>query len=82
MKKNLSFAEEMARAERKEFIAQILSIIFMFALVVFIGLLQIEVLNDPLMNKAIRILSIVATIEMMATFILIAVRAIKDLSQE
>lgn len=82
MKKNLSFAEEMARAERKEFIAQIVGIIFMFALVVFIGLLQIEILNDPLMNKAIRILSIVATIEMMTTFIFIAVRAIKDLSQE
>lgn len=77
MKKNLTFAEEMARAERKNFIVMCISLVCLFAFVCFVCWVGLSYYNDELATQTDKILAICSNVGYIAMFIFIALKFVQ-----
>lgn len=77
MKKNLTFAEEMARAERKDFIVMSISLVCAFVFVCFACWVGLSVYTDEAVTQIYKTLSIVSNICYIAMFVFIALKFVE-----
>lgn len=77
MKNNLTFAEEMARAERKDFIVMSISLVCFFAVVCFACWVGLSVYTDELATQMDKTLAIGSNIGYIAMFVYIAFKFVE-----
>lgn len=77
MKKNLTFAEEMARAERKDFIVMSISLFCFFAVVCFACWVGLSVYTDELATQTDKTIAIVTNVGYIAMFVFIALKCVE-----
>lgn len=77
MKKNLTFAEEMARAERKDFITICISLVCLFAFVCFACWVGLSVYTDELATQTDKTLAIVSNVGYIAVFAFITFKFVE-----
>ena len=77
MKKDLTFAEEMARAERKDFIVIIISLVCLFAFVCFACWVGLSVYTDEASTQIYKQLTIVSNVGYIAMFVFIALKFVE-----
>jgi uncharacterized membrane protein len=77
MKKNLTFAEEMTRAERKDFIIISISLVCLFAFVCFACWIGLSVYTNELATQTDKIIAIVTNIGYIAMFVYIAFKFVE-----
>jgi hypothetical protein len=80
MKKNLTFAEEMARAERKDFITISISLFCFFAVVCFACWVGLEAYTDEVATQTDKTLAICSNIGYIAMFVYIAFKFVECIS--
>lgn len=80
MKKNLTFAEEMARAERKDFITICISLVCLFAFVCFACWVGLSAYTDELATQTVKTLAIVSNVGCITMFVFIALKFIEHIS--
>jgi hypothetical protein len=77
MKKNLTFAEEMAKAERKDFIVISISLFCFFAVVCFACWVGLSFYNDELATQTDKTLAICSNIGYIAMFVFLALKCVE-----
>jgi TRAP-type C4-dicarboxylate transport system permease small subunit len=77
MKKNLTFAEEMAKAERKDFIVICISLVCFFAVVVFACWIGLSVYTDEVATQTDKTLAIISNVCYIAMFVYIAFKFVE-----
>lgn len=77
MKKNLTFAEEMARAERKDFITISISLVCLFAFVCFACWVGLSVYTDEAFTQTYKTLAIVSNVCYIAMFVFVALKFVE-----
>lgn len=77
MKKDLTFAEEMARAERKDFIVISISLVCLFAFVCFACWVGLSVYTDELATQTDKTLAICSNIGYIAMFVFVALKFVE-----
>lgn len=77
MKKNLTFAEEIARAERKDFIVICISLVCLFAFVCFACLVGLSVYTDELATQTDKTLAICSNVGYIAMFVFFALKCVE-----
>lgn len=77
MKNNLTFAEEMARAERKDFIEMSIFLVCLFAFVCFACWVGLSFYNDELATQTDKTLAICSNIGYIAMFVFIALKFVE-----
>jgi TRAP-type C4-dicarboxylate transport system permease small subunit len=77
MKKNLTFAEEMAKAERKDFITISISLVCLFAFVCFACWVGLSVYTDELATQTDKTLTICSNIGYISMFVFIALKFVE-----
>lgn len=77
MKKNLTFAEEMARTERKDFIVICISLVCLFAFVCFACWVGLSFYNDELATQTDKTLAIVSNVCYIAMFVFFALKFVE-----
>lgn len=77
MKKDLTFTEEMARAERKDFIVICISLVCLFAFVCFACWVGLEVYTDRLATQTLKAFAIISNILYIAMFVFFALKVVE-----
>lgn len=77
MKTNLTFAEEMARAERKDFITICISLVCLFAFVCFACWVGLSVYTDELATQTDKTIAIVTNVGYIAMFVFFALKCVE-----
>jgi TRAP-type C4-dicarboxylate transport system permease small subunit len=77
MKKNLTFAEEMARAERKDFIVISISLFCFFAVVCFACWVGLSVYTDEAFTQTYKTLAIISNVCYIALFVFFALKFVE-----
>ena len=77
MKKNLTFAEEMARAERRDFIEMSIFLVCFFAVVCFACWVGLSVYTDEAATQTDKIIAIVTNVCYIAMFVFVALKFVE-----
>jgi TRAP-type C4-dicarboxylate transport system permease small subunit len=80
MKKNLTFAEEMAKAERKDFIVISISLFCFFAVVCFACWVGLSVYTNEVATQTDKIIAIVTNIGYIAMFVFFAFKCVEHVN--
>lgn len=80
MKNNLTFAEEMARAERKDFIVICISLVCLFAFVCFACWVGLSCYTDEAFTQTYKTLAIVSNVCYIAMFVFIALKFVEHIN--
>lgn len=80
MKNNLTFAEEMARAERKDFIVICISLVCLFAFVCFACWVGLSVYTDELATQTDKTLAICSNVGYIAMFVYITLKFVEHIN--
>ena len=80
MKKDLTFAEEMARTERKDFITICISLVCLFAVVCFACWVGLSVYADEAFTQTWKTLAICSNVGYIAMFVFVALKFIEHIN--